>query len=139
LLVAEFDCCGGVGCDGGAGGECGAAGFDGLAHGVGLDVTEDGGLDAAEGEVEGRCVGGRCGGFFVGHRDAFAVGAGFDLAEGEGHGARVAVGGEGVDPWAAGVTEAEEFGDLVVGFAGGVVYGAAYVAVGPRGFASLSG
>ena len=47
------------------------------------------------------------------------------------------MGGEGVDPGAAGVAEAEEFGDLVVGFAGGVVYGAAYVAVGPGAVASL--
>jgi hypothetical protein len=46
------------------------------------------------------------------------------------------VGGERVDPGAAGVAEAEELSDLVVGFAGGVVDGTAYVAVGP-GFASL--
>ena len=57
------------------------------------------------------------------------LGAGFDLAEGEGDGAGVAVGGEGVDPGASGVAEAEEFGYFVEGFAGGVVYGAAYVLV----------
>ncbi len=59
--------------------------------------------------------------------------AGFDLGEGEGDGAGVAAGGEGVEPGAAGVAEAEELGDLVEGFAGGVVYGAAYVFVCPVG------
>jgi hypothetical protein len=38
---------------------------------------------------------------------------------------RVAVRGEAVDDRAAGVAEAEEFGDFVEGFAGGVVTGAA--------------
>ena len=38
---------------------------------------------------------------------------------------RVAEAGEGVDPGAAGIAEAEQLGDLVVGFAGGVVEGAA--------------
>ena len=33
--------------------------------------------------------------------------------------------GEGVDPGAAGIAEAEQLGDLVVGFAGSVVEGAA--------------
>ena len=45
--------------------------------------------------------------------------------------AGIAVGREGVEPGTAGVSEAEEFRDLVEGFAGGVVEGAAYVAVGP--------
>ena len=56
---------------------------------------------------------------------------GLDLREGEGHGVRVADAGEGVDPGAAGIAEAEELGDLVVGFAGGVVDGAADEGVGP--------
>ena len=47
------------------------------------------------------------------------------------------MGGEGVDPGAAGIAEAEELGDLVVGFAGGIIDGAAYVAIGPDVFASL--
>ena len=50
---------------------------------------------------------------------------GFDLREGEGDRCGVAVVGEGVDPGAAGVAEAEKLGDFVVGFAGGVVNGAA--------------
>ena len=37
----------------------------------------------------------------------------------------LAEGGEGIDPGAAGVGQAEEFGDFVEGFAGGVVHGAA--------------
>ena len=48
------------------------------------------------------------------------------------------MGGEAIDPGAAGVAEAEELGDLVEGLAGGVVDGAADVAVAPkRGGASL--
>ena len=98
--------------------ECGAAGFDSCGHGVGLDVAEDAGLDAAEGEVEAGGVRGR----FV---------AGADGAEVEGGGRGVAVGGEGVEPRAAGIAEAEELGYFVEGFSGGVVDGAAYVAVAP--------
>ena len=41
------------------------------------------------------------------------------------------MGGEGVDPGASGIAEAEELGDLVEGFAGGVVDGAADKGVGP--------
>ena len=50
---------------------------------------------------------------------------GLDLREGEGHGERVAEACEGVDPGTSGIAEAEQLGDLVVGFAGGVVDGAA--------------
>jgi len=53
------------------------------------------------------------------------VSFGFDMGKGEGDGAGVAVEGECIDPGAAGVAEAEELGDFVVGFAGGVVEGAA--------------
>ncbi len=56
---------------------------------------------------------------------------GFDLREGKGYGMGVAVQGEVVDPGATGIAEAEELGDLVVGFAGGVVDGAADEGVGP--------
>ena len=59
------------------------------------------------------------------------------MGEVEGDGAGVAVGGEGVDPGAAGVAETEELGDFVVGFAGCVVDGAAYVLVLPRSAGSL--
>jgi hypothetical protein len=136
LLIAEFCYGGGFGGDGGIGGDCGATGFYGRAEMVGFDVTEDGGFDAAEGEVEVRAFASGWG-FFVCGSGAVAMDAWLDLAEGEGDGARVAVGGEGVDPGASGVAEAEKLGDLVVGFAGGVVDSAAYVAVGPGGFASL--
>ena len=117
------------------GGERCAAGFDARAEVMGVDVAEDGGLDAAEGEVEVRAFVVLVGAFLlVMPSREVAV---FDLGEGEGDGAGVAVGGEGVDPGAAGVAEAEELGDLVVGFAGGVVDRAAYVAVGPGAIASL--
>ena len=98
-------------------------------HVVGFDVAEDGGLDAAEAEEEWalRRRAGRS-------RWRF----GFDLREGEGYGAGVAVGGEVVDPGAAGVAEAEQLGDLVEGFAGGVVDGVADVAVVPGGVAVLA-
>ena len=133
LLVAEFYDGFGLWGERGVVGKGGATAFDTVAHMVGFDVAEDSGFDAAEGEVEVRAFGG-CGGLFVG--DAGARGAMFDLAEGERDGARVSMGRECVDPRAAGVAEAEELGDLVVGFAGGVVDGSAYVAVGPC-FASL--
>src|SRR6267154_226875 len=92
---------------------------------VGFDVAEDCGLDAAEGEVEVRALAAGWGLLVCGNT-AVAVDARLDLAEGEGDGAGVAIGGEGVDPGAAGVAEAEELGDLVVGFAGGVIDRAAY-------------
>ena len=41
------------------------------------------------------------------------------------------MGREGVDPGAAGIAQAEQFGDLVEGLAGGVVYGVSNVAVAP--------
>ncbi len=47
------------------------------------------------------------------------------------HGRGVTVRGEAVDPGAAGIAEAEQLGDLVVGLAGGVIDGAADVAVAP--------
>ena len=52
LGVEEGESFGGRGLEGGVGGEGAAAGFDGFRHVVGLGVAEDGGLDAAEGEVE---------------------------------------------------------------------------------------
>jgi hypothetical protein len=130
LLIAEICDGGRFGSDGGVGGERGAAGLDARAEMVGFDVAEDCGLDAAEGEVEVRALAAGWGLLVCGNT-AVAVDARLDLAEGEGDGAGVAIGGEGVDPGAAGVAEAEELGDLVVGLAGGVIDGAAYVAVGP--------
>ena len=98
--------------------DAGAAGLDEGLHDVGLGIAEDGGFDAAEGEVEAGVGGG--------------IGvAGLNGGEAERDGAGVAVGGEAIDPGAAGVAEAEELGDFVEGFAGGVVDGAADVAVGP--------
>ncbi len=48
-----------------------------------------------------------------------------DLREGKGHRPRIAVEGECIDPGAAGIAETKELGNLVVGFASGVVQGAA--------------
>ena len=113
-----------------------SAGFDALSHVVSFDVAENGGLDAAKGEVEVRAFG-AAGGFFVGGGGAVAVDAGLDLTEGEGDCSRVAVRCEGVDPGATGVAEAEKLGYLVVGFPSSVVDRAAYVAVGPGALGSL--
>jgi len=107
--------------------------------GVELGGSECGGLSAAQLRCFGRDDGGcwlarsgylhfACG---SGRDDRVFGQAGLNGGEGEGDGAGVAVGGEAVDPGAAGVAEAEEFGDLVEGFAGGVVDGAADVAVHP--------
>ena len=63
---------------------------------------------------------------------------GFDVREREWDRVRVAVGRERVDPWTTGIAEAEELGNFVEGFAGGVVEGAAYVAVGPAGCVLLN-
>lgn len=93
---------------------------------VGLEMAEDGCLDAGEGEVEGAC---RMGGDFV--LWAHLLGrARPDRREAEGDGARVAQGSEGVDPGAAWVGKTEKLRDLVEGFAGGVVHGAAEGLVG---------
>ena len=77
-----------------------AAGFDFGGKIVGFHPTEDGGFESAEAEVE---------------RVAFHAG------EREFDGARIAMGRELIDDGAAGIAEAEELGDLVVGFAGCVV------------------
>ncbi len=117
LLVAERE---GVGGFGGCG-DLLAAGGDGCGHRVRFDVAEDRGLDAAEAEEEGS----------VGSSLAAAMDFWLDLGEGERDRVRVAVGGEVVDPGAAGIAEAEQLGDLVEGLAGGVVDGVADVAVVP--------
>ena len=104
-----------------------AARGDGCGHVVGFNVAEDGGLDAAEAEEE----------WSFGGTPAVSMRFGFDLREGEGYRLGVAVGGEVVDPGAAGVAEAEQLGDLVEGLAGGVVDGVADVAVVPGGVAVL--
>jgi len=59
------------------------------------------------------------------------VDLGLDLREREWDGVRVAVLGERVDPWTAGVAKAEKLGDFVVGLSGCVVDGAAHEGVGP--------
>ena len=50
---------------------------------------------------------------------------GLDLRKGERHGMRVAETGQRIDPRPAGIAEAEQLGDLVVGLAGGIVERAA--------------
>ena len=113
------------------------AGFDAGLHVMELGVAADGGFDAAEGQIVSPKFG--AGGVFVLFEGSFAGelgggvagGLGFDLGEGKRNGFGVAVGGEGVHPGAAGVGKAEELGDFVVGFTGGVVEGLADVAVAP--------
>ncbi len=116
------------------GGQSDASGLDALAHVMRLDVPEDSGLDAAEGEVEVRALG-VSGSFFV--RDAFAWRTAFDFAETERHCARIAVRSERIDPRTTGIAEAEQLGHLVVSLAGSVVDGTAHVAIGPCACASL--
>ncbi len=116
------------------------AGCDRGLHVVQFDVTADGGFDAGEGHVEaGGIVVGLEGGFSGELGGGVAGGLLFDLREGKEAGVGGSEGGEGVDPGAAGVGEAEELGDLVEGLAGGVVEGLAYVAVVPRLFGRLGG
>jgi hypothetical protein len=100
---------------------------------VEFDVAEDGGFDSAEGEEEVGVEIGDGGGFGgLGARQLAAEAEfWFELCERKRDGAGVAVEGEGVDPGTAGVAEAEELGDFVVGFAGGVVEGAADEGVAP--------
>ena len=97
----------------------GAAGLDRRLHVMRLRVAKDRTFDAREREVEAR----------VG-REFWT--ARLDGREGEGDGSGVSVRSESIDPGATGVAEAEELGDLVEGFAGGVVDGAADVAVLPE-------
>ena len=69
---------------------------------------------------DGRGFGGLGAGGF-----AAEVSLGLDLREGEGHGLRIAEAGQRIDPRAAGIAKAEQLGDFVVGFAGGIVERAA--------------
>ena len=113
--------------------ESGGAGMGLGAEAVEFDVAEDGGFDSGKREEEARvelCDGSGFGG--LGARGLTAqVKFGFDLSKCEGHRFRIAEAGQGIDPGAAGIAKAEKLGDLVVGFAGGVVDGAADEAVGP--------
>jgi len=59
------------------------------------------------------------------------VGLWFELSKCKGHGVRVAVWSERINPWTAGIAEAEKLCDFVEGFAGCVVDGAADEGVGP--------
>jgi hypothetical protein len=113
--------------------EAGGAGVGLFAEVVEFDVAEDGGLDAGEREEEmGVEVGDGGGESGLGAGSlAGEMELGLDLRKSEGDGEGIAVAGEGVDPGASGITEAEELGDLVVGFSGGVVDGAADEGVGP--------
>ena len=111
----------------GAGEEGFAAGFGFWPQIVQLDVAQDGGFDSREGKEEvgvEACDGCGAGGFgsrgFAGEMEL-----GLDLGERERDGAGIAVQGKGVDPGTAGIAEAEELGDFVEGFSGGVVEGAA--------------
>ena len=55
-----------------------------------------------------------------------------DLRGRELHGFGVAVGREAIDDGATRISQAEQFGDFVEGFAGGIVAGVADVFVGPE-------
>ena len=113
--------------------EAGGAGLGFRAEAVEFDVAENGGLDARKRKEEAGIEvgdGGGTGGLGA-RRLAGQMELGLDLRKREGHGERVTELGEGVDPGASGIAEAEQLGDLVVGFTGGVVEGAADERVGP--------
>ncbi len=118
---------GGFGGRVGTGEECFAAGFGFRAQVVQFDIAKDRGLDAGKREEKPRVeIGdGRGFGSFGARRFAAEMDFCFDLREGKRDGARISVLRERVDPRAAGVAEAEELGDFVVGFSCGVVDGAA--------------
>jgi hypothetical protein len=101
-----------------------------------FDVAQDGGLDAGEGKEEAgiEACDGRGAGALGARRPSVQVSLGLDLGEGKRDGAGVAVESESVDPGTAGVAEAEELGDFVVGFAGGIVEGTADEGVVPSVF-----
>lgn len=89
-----------------------AAGGDLGGEVAGFSPAEDGGLPAGEAEV---------------------LGAAFDAGDRElvGEHARVSVRSELIDDGSAGIAEAEELGNFVVSFAGGIVASAAEEAVAP--------
>ena len=86
----------------------GAAGFDFCFHVMRLHPAEDGGLEAAEAEIESIAL---------------------HFGEGKANGARIAKRSQFVDDRAAGIAEAEEFRHFVERFAGGIVAGLAEQAV----------
>lgn len=92
-----------------------ATSVNGVLQGVRLDVAQDARLDAAEGEVEGRPF----------------RGAAIDFYEAEWDCAGITEGAERIEPRTAGIAQAEQLSDLVIGFAGGVVDGATDVAIVP--------
>jgi len=106
-----------------------AAGLSLRAEVVKLDVAQDGGLDTGEREEEVRIKAGDGRGFGgLGARRGSLTGQvsfWFELCKCEWDGVGIAVECESVDPGTTGVAEAEKLGDFVVGFAGGVVNGAA--------------
>ena len=113
--------------------EAGGAGLGFRAEAVEFDVAENGGLDARKRKEEAGIEvgdGGGTGG--LGARGlAGQMELGLNPRKRERDGERVAELGEAVDPGASGIAEAEQLGDLVVGFTGGVVEGAADERVGP--------
>ena len=107
---------------------------------VKLDVAQDRGFDSGERKEEvGIERGDRCGlGALGARRSALEMGLGLDLSKREWDGAGVAVARERVDPRTAGIAEAEQLGDFVVGLACGVVDSAADERIGPGAIDGLS-
>ncbi len=104
-----------------------------------LNVAEDGGFDSGKREEEVWIEVGDGSGFGGFGAGSFAVQMrfGLDPREGEGNGFGVAEAGEGVDPGTAWVAKTKQLGDLVVGFACGVVEGAADELVAPGAVCGL--
>jgi len=81
----------------------------GLQLGMAAEMIEHGGLDAAEAEI---------------------VGIAFHFWFAEANGFCIAMGGELIENRAARIAESEHASDFVIGFAGGVVAGAADAGIG---------
>jgi hypothetical protein len=103
--------------------ECATALLDAAFHVVGFEIAQDGGLDAAVGEVHAVAV--------VAIAVLGIAVTVLDLAERKLHGLRIAVLREEVDDRATGVAECEQLGYLIEGLAGSVVAGVSHIVVRP--------
>src|ERR1019366_4705996 len=98
--------------------QCLAASPDVLAHVVGLDVAQDGGLDSAVGKVHPRLVIG-----MAILRIAVVV---LDLGEGKLYRLRIAVPGQEIDGRPSRISQFQQLGNLVESLAGGVIARVSY-------------
>src|SRR5215469_6142074 len=113
------------------GAEEGFALGDAGTHLMQLHVATHGGFDPAEGEVETPGIFVGCGKLTCELHWCASAQFVLDLRERKRHSGGISVGSERVHPRTAGIGQAKELRDLVVGFTGCVVQGFANVAVAP--------